>query len=106
MNANNEWQALLAGLDADDPAAVARRQREVDGDLVRIVGRILRTGTTATALARRVAASARRLAWEYPEEARDRQWLVHAVAGSVSRSLRVQAPAPLGGQAVIETVRV
>jgi hypothetical protein len=26
------------------------------------------------------------------------------VAGSVSRSLRAQAPAPLGGQAVLETI--
>jgi hypothetical protein len=101
---NTGWQALLAGVDVSDPAAVARRRRETQDDLVRLVARALRRGTATTALDRRVLAAARVLAWQHPERAADHDWLVRQVAGSVSREMLADAPAPLAGQGQFETV--
>jgi hypothetical protein len=101
---NNEWRTLLTGLDTSDTSAVARRRQETDEHMVCIVARILRRGTSASALERRVLATARLLAWQYPSQARDSDWLAREVAGSVSREVLADGPAPLGGQALFDTV--
>jgi hypothetical protein len=101
---NNEWRALLVGVDTTDPDAVARRRRETDDHMVYIVGRVLRRGTATSPLERRVLAAARVVAWQYPRQAQDRDWLARQVAGTVSRKVMAEGPAPLGGQALFDTV--
>jgi hypothetical protein len=102
--ANTAWRVLLADVNTDDSAAVADRRQEIEDHLGRIVRRQLRRRRATDDLGRRILALAREVAEEYPEESRDREWLIDQVTGSVSRSVLAEAPAPFGGQALIATV--
>jgi uncharacterized protein (DUF1330 family) len=101
---NTEWRPVPAGVDPSDPAAVAEWRQEVDDTLLRMVGRALRRGTATTSLERSALAAARVLAWQYPEQAEDRDWLIRQAAGVVSREVLAGAPAPFGGQSQFDTV--
>jgi hypothetical protein len=101
---NKEYRSLLAGVDTNDPAAVARWRQETDDHMVYVVARVLRRGTEATPLDRRVLAAARVVAWQYPQQAQDRDWLAQQVAGNLSRDVLTEALAPSGGQSHFETV--